>query len=101
MRKTAPRMSLPAGDSWPDLGPESGATLAHSGGPRLDPRAYLATGGEINESDLRELLCTDQVERWRAGHRVPAEAYLSLHATLQGESESAFELIYGEYVLRE
>ena len=50
---------------------------------------------------LVELLCTDQVDRWRAGERIPAEAYLVLHPTLRGGSEAAFELIYGEYLVRE
>ncbi len=36
----------------------------------------------------------------RAGERIPAEAYLALHPTLHG-GEAAFELIYGEYLIRE
>jgi len=52
-------------------------------------------------NELLERLCDDQVRRWNAGQRVPAEAYLARHPSLQAQSESAFELIYGEYLLRE
>jgi serine/threonine-protein kinase len=88
-------------EGHPSLGLEAEDTVPRPGPRRVDPRSYLARGDEISESELSELLCTDQVERWRAGQRIPAEAYLSLHATLQGTSESAFELVYSEYVLRE
>ena len=60
------------------------------------PRAIRSSADEAVE-----LLCTDQVDRWRAGERIPAEAYLALHPTLHGGSEAAFELIYGEYLIRE
>ena len=66
-----------------------------------DPRERLAQPGPIDETELIELLCADQVHRWRAGERIPAEAYLSLHPTLHGQGEAAFELIYGEYLVRE
>ncbi len=70
-------------------------------GPLPDPRERLAAGGPIGADEVVELLCTDQVDRWRAGERIPAEAYLALHPTLRGGSEAAFELIYGEYLIRE
>jgi hypothetical protein len=44
---------------------------------------------------------SSQVHRWRAGLRIPAEAYRSLHPTLDGKGEAAFELIYGVYLIRE
>ena len=66
-----------------------------------DPRERLARGDHISEDDLVELLCCDQVKRWRAGERIPAEAYMALHPTLTGGNESAFELVYGEYLVRE
>ena len=61
-------------------------------GPLPDPRERLAGGEPIDAAELIELLCTDQVGRWRAGERIPAEAYLALHPTLRGGSEAAFEL---------
>ncbi|HZW30437.1 MAG TPA: protein kinase [Isosphaeraceae bacterium] len=51
--------------------------------------------------ELVERLCNDQVRRWRAGQRVPAEAYFGLYPTIRADSEAAFELIYGEFLLRE
>ncbi len=55
----------------------------------------------VSPEELLERLCNDQVKRWRDGQRVPAEAYLSMHPTIRDEGESAFELIYGEFLLRE
>jgi tetratricopeptide (TPR) repeat protein len=72
-----------------------------SGGPDRLIHAIRALGEPPDEARLVELCCTDQVDRWRGGERIPAEAYLALHPALQGESEAAFELIYGEYILRE
>ncbi len=66
-----------------------------------DPRERLAQSDPIDDTELIELLCSDQVHRWRSGERIPAEAYLSLHPTLHGQGEAAFELIYGEYLIRE
>ena len=83
---------------------ESDPTAARSDGTRRDhpdPREQLAQAGPIDETELIELLCSDQVHRWRSGERIPAEAYLSLHPTLHGHGEAAFELIYGEYLIRE
>ena len=47
------------------------------GGRPQDPRERLAGGDPIDEADLVEWLCADQVHRWRAGERIPAEAYLA------------------------
>ena len=54
-----------------------------------------------SSKELLEHLCNDQVRRWRAGQRVPAEAYLSLHPGIRDDGEATFELIYGEFLLRE
>jgi WD40 repeat protein/Flp pilus assembly protein TadD/tRNA A-37 threonylcarbamoyl transferase component Bud32 len=61
----------------------------------------LARGDQISQQELVELLCCEQVKRWRAGERIPAEAYLKLHPSLAGDGEAAFELVYGEYLIRE
>jgi eukaryotic-like serine/threonine-protein kinase len=66
-----------------------------------DPRERLAQSDHISEDELVNLLCADQVKRWRAGERIPAEAYLALHPTLTAGNEGAFELVYGEYLVRE
>ncbi len=83
---------------------EAAGTISGSDGSRRDhpdPREQLAQSGPVDETELIELLCSDQVHRWRSGERIPAEAYLSLHPTLHSHGEAAFELIYGEYLIRE
>jgi tetratricopeptide (TPR) repeat protein len=67
----------------------------------MDLRALLADRSEISEDDLVAWFCRDQVRRWRAGERVPAETYLRLHTKLTTQSPLAFDVIYGEYMLRE
>jgi tetratricopeptide (TPR) repeat protein len=63
--------------------------------------AELAEFGAMNPADFLERLCNDQVRRWRAGQRVPAETYLALYPNVAEAGEAAFELIYGEFLLRE
>jgi WD40 repeat protein/tRNA A-37 threonylcarbamoyl transferase component Bud32 len=70
-------------------------------GSPADLRERLAAGDPIAEEDLIELFCSDQARRWRAGEHIPAEAYLSLHPTLTTDGDGAFELVYGEYLVRE
>jgi serine/threonine protein kinase len=50
-------------------------------------------------ADLLATLRLDQLRRWRAGERVPAEDYLRRYPTLQGEA--ALALIYAEFLLRD
>ncbi len=50
---------------------------------------------------LVEVLSVDQCRRWQQGQRIPAEAYFQLHPEILNDSEHAFELIYGEFLLRE
>jgi len=93
--------SFPAGMSGGNL---EGSTLAN-GVEIRESVAHLqeprTRGDEISEGELVELLCSDQLDRWRAGERIPAEAYLARHPTLHGDDETAFELVYGEYLVRE
>src|SRR5262249_29914953 len=56
---------------------------------------------EAGRDELLERICDDQVRRWRRGQRVPAENYLSKFPGLSNDDDAAFELIYGEYLLRE
>jgi serine/threonine-protein kinase len=52
-------------------------------------------------AQLVEELRRDQCERWQAGERVPAEAYLNSHPALQSDPSCALELVYQEVLLRE
>ncbi len=51
--------------------------------------------------DLADRLCAELTTRWRSGLRTPAEAYLSRYPELSVDGEAAFELVYGEYLIRE
>lgn len=55
---------------------------------------------DTDVDSINERLCTDLVERWHRGERVPVEAYLRQHPELES-SENAFELILTEVVLRQ
>ena len=69
---------------------------------QLDGKASALSGSAtLSGQTLVDRLCNDQVKRWRAGQRIPAESYLSLHPSLQESDESALELIYGEFLMRE
>ena len=61
----------------------------------------LAARPDLDANGLLDLFCNDQVDRWCEGVHIPAEAYLALHPALDRDREGAFDLIYGEYVLRE
>jgi hypothetical protein len=50
---------------------------------------------------LVEALRAEQCARWRAGERVPAEAYLQQHPGLGADAGCALELVYQEVLLRE
>ena len=63
--------------------------------------AEATSSAAVSQEELVDRLCNDQVKRWRAGQRVPAESYLALHPCLQEFGEAALELIYGEFLLRE
>src|SRR5580704_8680800 len=67
----------------------------------LDLRERLALAGDVGETQLVEWLCSDQIQKWQAGQRIPAEAYLALHPAFHSESDAAFEVVYSEFMLRE
>jgi serine/threonine protein kinase len=51
--------------------------------------------------DLLEQIRADQFDRWQAGERVSAEAYLKQHPTLRDDPIAVVDLIYSEILLRE
>jgi serine/threonine protein kinase len=69
-------------------------------GKRPDVREFLRHAGNLTPAQLVAVLCVDQWERWHAGERVFAETHLGMHPALQ-TAEEAFDLVYGEYLLRE
>jgi tetratricopeptide (TPR) repeat protein len=84
-----------------DLEPVGAADGSAISGRWLDIRQRIALAGNPSESQLVEWLCADQIRGWQAGQRIPAEAYLALCPALEVDGKAAFEVVYGEYVLRE
>ncbi|WP_406700949.1 protein kinase [Singulisphaera sp. Ch08] len=76
---------------------------ASGGGPRSlgDIRERLARDEGLSPADVVELVCVDQLRRWRQGEFIPSEAYFGLHPALRADGEEAFELAYAEFALRE
>jgi hypothetical protein len=70
-------------------------------GQRPDVQQFLAGMGALSPPRLLAVLQVDQLQRWQAGERVPAEAYLHRFPAVQADREAAVELVFGEYVLRE
>src|SRR5262245_11294780 len=63
--------------------------------------AFLTAVGDLAPGQLVEVVRADQRQRWQAGERVPAEAYLQAYPALGADPEAAVELVYGEFLLRE
>jgi serine/threonine protein kinase len=102
MKKTTDERNFDTGP-----GPGNGDGSA-SRGSLLEPSelcgeldSVLTGRREAGRDELLERICVDQVRRWRIGQRVPAETYLVRYPGLQADDEATFELIYGEYLLRE
>jgi hypothetical protein len=60
----------------------------------------LARCRELPLPRLVEAVRADQAQRWRAGIRLPAEAYLEAFPQLRSSAEDALVLIWGEVLLR-
>jgi serine/threonine-protein kinase len=70
-------------------------------GQRPDVWQFLTAAGDLPPDQVVAVLAVDQRERWLAGERRPAEAYLEHCPTLGADGERALELVYGEFLLRE
>jgi serine/threonine-protein kinase len=70
-------------------------------GQRPDIREFLQQIGKISPGQVVRILCVDQWHRWQQGDRVPAEVYLQMHPALSEAQDDAFDLVYGEFLLRE
>jgi hypothetical protein len=68
-------------------------------GQRPDVWQFLAPLGDLPADVVAAVLAVDQRQRWHAGERVPAEAYLGRCPALADDVERALELVYGEFVL--
>jgi serine/threonine protein kinase len=70
-------------------------------GVRLDPDTFIAQAGSLTPATTAAILRIDQRERWGRGEPVPVEAYLAKHPGIVADPESALDLIFNEYLLRE
>jgi serine/threonine protein kinase len=70
-------------------------------GRQPDVRQFLAEAEGLSLTQVVDVLLADQEARWKAGERVPAEAYFAMHAALPLDLEKALQLVYCEYLLRE
>jgi hypothetical protein len=68
---------------------------------RPDFPMFGAAGHPLSSDQILALLRLDQHERWRAGDRLPAEAYVQTYRLLREDPEAAFVLIYSEFLLRQ
>src|SRR5713101_2872779 len=64
-------------------------------------REFLQKTADLSPQQVVEVLCIDQWQRWQQGDRIPAETYLEMHPLLGSHPEVAFDLVYGEFLLRE
>jgi serine/threonine-protein kinase len=69
-------------------------------GQRPDLDGFLAQFGPLTPEQLVDLLHVDQRERWQAGERIPAEAYLERFLAVRENVQTAMDLIYGEFRFR-
>jgi serine/threonine-protein kinase len=70
-------------------------------GQRPDVRQFLQEAGTLTPVQIIGVLSVDQWHRWQQGERVPAEVYLQMHPGLASAQGEAFDLVYGEFLLRE
>src|SRR5438046_2697333 len=70
-------------------------------GPPPDVSAFLQRVGPLSPIQLGAVLRADQRGRWRAGERVLAEDYLRRFPAVLENAETALDLIFNEFLLRE
>src|SRR5262249_18270412 len=70
-------------------------------GQRPDVDAFLAGAGPLSPDDVAAVLRVDPRQRWQAGERVAAEAYLQRHPAGRANPEAAVDLVFNEFLLRD
>jgi serine/threonine protein kinase len=70
-------------------------------GQQPDAHAFLATLANLPAADAQAILAVDQRERWSRGDKVTAECYVQAFPDVLSEPESALQLVYAEFLLRE
>lgn len=67
--------------------------------PNVDD--FLTNAGQISLAARGTILRIDQRYRWQRGERVSAETYLQKHCEISHDAETAVDLIFNEYLVRE
>lgn len=70
-------------------------------GQRPDVDAFLTLAGPLSPADVAAVLRIDQRHRWQAGERILAETYLQRYPAVRADPESAVDLIFNEFLLRD
>src|SRR5262245_59668242 len=70
-------------------------------GQRPDVDAFLAQAGDLSPDEVAATLRVDQRQRWQAGERVLAEIYLQRHPQVRAEPETAVDLVFNEFLVRD
>ena len=95
--------STPSSDvtSLPQDNPAEQLQRLWQHGQRPDVDEFLTRAGTLAAAQIAAVLRVDQRQRWQAGQRVRAEEYLQRYAILEADPESALDLIFNEFLLRE
>jgi eukaryotic-like serine/threonine-protein kinase len=70
-------------------------------GQRPDVDAFLAQAGSLSPDEVAATLRVDQRQRWQAGERILAESYLQRHSQVRADPETAVDLVFNEFLVRD
>lgn len=70
-------------------------------GRRPDPRQFVAQLQVVQPRHVAAILRMDQRFRWHQDDPLPAERYLKDFPAVAADADASFDLIYGEFLLRE
>jgi serine/threonine-protein kinase len=99
MNRSTPAPTLDAQTLSADPAERLGQLWLQGHQPDLDE--FLGMAGSLSPAQLAAAVRVDQAHRWRNGERILAEAYLRRFPQFSADLDSAIDLIYGEFILRE
>src|SRR5262249_34525985 len=70
-------------------------------GEKPDVQDFIRRQDVQTPAQIVAVLCVDQWHRWHAGERIPAEHYLQSHPALAAAWADSFELVSGEFQIRQ
>jgi urea transport system substrate-binding protein len=84
----------------PSEGPAARLFDLWRSGQGPDLQAFLTEAGPLSATELTDVLCTDQRQRWLHGQRPEVDAYIAMHRAFHPGAEPALDLIFGEFLAR-